>query len=180
MKEALRLFASHFTPPGLDSGGAVSVSSLVGGSDAFAAMSLAEAGTRVVLAVTPGLPDADRLADDLRLIGASVLEFPPPLDGDRSALGSRLKTIAALRAWSMRPYPCVVVAAYPALATPIPAEGIKPLSLGIGAERLETVAHRLSPMGYNRTVAVEQEGDYSVRGGIIDAWSPGEIGRAHV
>ena len=174
MKEALRLFASHFTPPGLDSGGAVSVSSLVGGSDAFAAMALAESGTRVVLAVTPGLPDADRLSDDLRLIGASVLEFPPPLDGDRSALGSRLKTIAALRAWDMRPYPCVVVAAYPALATPIPAEGIKPLSLVIGAERLESVAHRLLEMGYNRTVAVEQEGDYSVRGGIIDAWSPGE------
>ena len=174
MKEALRQFASHFTPPGLESGGAVCVSSLVGAADAFAAASLAEAGTRVVLAVTPGLPDADRLADDLRILSACVLEFPPPLDGDRSALGARLKTIAALRAWGMRPYPCVVVAAYPALATPIQAEGVKPLSLLIGSERLESVAHKLSEMGYSRTVAVEQEGDYSVRGGIIDAWSPGE------
>ena len=29
-------------------------------------------------------------------------------------------------------------------------------------------------MGYNRVAAVEQEGDCSVRGGILDAWSPGE------
>ena len=174
MKEAMRLFASHFTPPGLKRGGAVAVSSLVGASDAFAALSLAEAGPRVVLAVTPGLPDADRLADDLRLISASVHEFPPPLDGDRSALGARLKTVAALRAWAMRPYPGVIVAAYPALATPIPAEGTRPLTLGIGALRLEDVAHKLSEMGYSRSVSVEQEGDYSVRGGIIDAWSPGE------
>ena len=173
-KDAIKLFASHFTPPGLSAGGAVAISSLTGGADAFAALSLAENGTRVVLAVTPGLPDADRLADDLRLLSASVLEFPPPLDGDRTALGARLKTIAALRAWSMRPYPCIVVAAYPALATPIPAEGTRPLALGIGTIKLEDVAHKLSEMGYNRVVTVEQEGDYSVRGGIIDAWSPGE------
>ncbi|MBO7683814.1 MAG: transcription-repair coupling factor, partial [Kiritimatiellae bacterium] len=42
---------------------------------------------------------------------------------------------------------------------------------GIG---LSALAARLAGLGYTRTPLVEQEGDYSVRGGIIDAWSPGD------
>jgi transcription-repair coupling factor (superfamily II helicase) len=179
MKDALELFASRFTPPGLSSGGAVAISSLTGGSDAFAALSIALDGPRVVLAVTPGLPDADRLADDIRLVlppksTARLLEFPPSLDGDKSALGARLKTIAALRAWDMNPYPCVVVVSYPALSTPVPAKDVRPLTLGDGATGFGDLLARLAEMGYNRVPSIEQEGDYSVRGGIVDAWSPGE------
>ena len=185
MKDALDLFASRFTPPGLKPGGAVAVSSLVGSADAFAAIALAShEGPRTILAVTPGVPDADRLADDLRIItskcpGSSafqtrILEFPPPLDGDKSALGSRLKTLAALRAWSMNPYPCIVVAAFPALATPVPSGGIAPITLGLGSSRFEDLAKRLAEIGYNRSPTVVQEGEFSVRGGIVDIWSPGE------
>ena len=119
MNDALAKFASVFTPPGLDAGGAVAIPSLTGAADAFLAFTLAHRYQSVVLAVTPGLPDADRLADDLRLITAKgplrILEFPPLLDGDKSALGLRLKTIAALRAYDLSPYPAVVVAPFPAL-----------------------------------------------------------------
>jgi len=184
MKDALELFASHFTPPGLESGGAAAISSLVGAADAFVALSLARP-ERVVLAITPGLPDSDRLFDDLKLLTSAgtvptlrILEFPPKLDDDKSALGTRLKTISALRAWSMNPYPCVVVAPFPALATPIHAGTVPALVLGtvpeVGNKKFAEVCENLSKMGYNRVPAVEQEGDWSVRGGIVDAWSPGE------
>ena len=181
MKDALSIFASHFTPPWGKSGEASSfcIPSLTGSADAFLALTLAE--NRVVLAITPGLPDADRLADDLRLLSAKlptrILEFPPLLDGDRSALGLRLKTIAALKAWSLSPYPCVVVTSFPALTTPIPT-GSEPIRLSTvntaSAIGLGRLAERLSEFGYERRPQVEKEGDYSVRGGILDVWSPGE------
>ena len=205
MKDALSIFASHFTPPRGKSGEAVSfcIPSLTGSADAFLSLALAngrrEQGRgkreqeRVVLAITPGLPDADRLADDLKILTSKpsvpcspfpvpspssyptrVLEFPPLLDGDRSALGLRLKTIAALKAWSLNPYPCVIVAPFPALATPIPM-GTEPIRLGaIGAIGLGKLVGKLSEFGYERRPQVEKEGDYSVRGGIVDIWSPGE------
>ncbi len=184
MKDALELFASHFTPPGLTAGGAVAISSLVGSADAFTAISLAKSG-KVVLAITPGIPDSDRLSDDLRLLAPKgtvpnprILEFPPRLDDDKSALGIRIKTLAALRSWSINPYPCVITAPFPAIATPIHVGTVPSLSLGTGIDdkqvKFAETCAILSKMGYSRVPAVQQEGDYSVRGGIVDAWSPGE------
>ena len=183
---ALKIFASQFTPPGLAAGGAVAIPSLTGSADAFLALTLA-ADARLVLAITPGLPDADRLADDLQLLTAKmavrVLEFPPLLDGDKSALGTRIKTIAALRSYSLNPYPAVLVAAAPALATPI-SLGTDPLWLGTdpnsGAHlsrksiTFAQIAEKLTKLGYRRVPLVEEEGDFSIRGGIVDLWSPGE------
>ena len=179
MKDALSIFASHFTPPWGKSGEAHSlcIPSLTGSSDAFLALTLAE--NRVVLAITPGLPDADRLADDLRILSAKlptrILEFPPLLDGDRSALGLRLKTIAALKAWPLSPYPCVIVASFPALSTPIPM-GTDPLIINTDRHQINfsEMCDKLSRIGYERHPQVEKEGDYSIRGGILDVWSPGE------
>ena len=247
MKSALELFASRFTPPSLAEGGAVAISSLTGSADAFLALALAD-DSRFVLAVTPGLPDADRLADDLRILTTSstaagrqptasnrrqtaasssptaaskktvasqktktgklnvrIFEFPPLLGGDKNALGIRLKTLAAIKSWGLSPYPCVVVTAYPALATPIPMgtvpaislgtdpikvrklgtvpeivgtdpakEGTGPEIMGTGPMRFGDICKKLAEIGYNRVPTVEQIGDFSVRGGIVDAWSPGE------
>ncbi len=184
MKDALELFASKFTPPVPERGGGVCVSSFVGASDAFAAVSLALENTRVVLAVTAGLPDADRLASDLRVLTSRfagskayqvrTLEFPPSIDDDKSALGLRLKTVAALKAWSMNPYPCVVVAAFHALAMPIPSGDVAPITLRNGSMKFEELCSKLSETGFARAPTVTQEGEYSVRGGIVDIWSPGE------
>ncbi len=191
MTDAIGRFSSLFTPGGTFAG-ARSVSSLTGAADAFAALALTElmptqgcvGPQRVVLAVTPGLPDADRLTDDLRLLTAKtshrILEFPPPLDGDKSALGTRLKTIAALRAWTLAPYPCVVVAPFTALTTPVSQNTNNTIRLvGRGVPPSRTLAFavlcsRLAEIGYNRVPVVEREGDFSVRGGIVDAWCPGE------
>ena len=80
MKDARQLFASLFAPPGWKSGGggAVCIPSSVGAADAFLATALA-AENRVVLAVTPGIPDAERLADDLKDV--AVIESQPKMEG---------------------------------------------------------------------------------------------------
>ncbi|MGN0855037.1 MAG: DEAD/DEAH box helicase [Kiritimatiellia bacterium] len=190
MKDALKIFASRFTPPGSVPSGAVALSSLTGSADAFLALTLACGDSpRVVLVLTPGLPDADRLVNDLRILipspdrtpGASstvfttrILEFPPRVDGDKASLGIRTKTIAALKAWSLSPYPCLVVAPFPALETPIPRGSVPTLQLGSVPIKFADICDKLAKLGYNRTPIVEQEGDFSVRGGIIDVWCPGE------
>jgi transcription-repair coupling factor (superfamily II helicase) len=159
----------------------VAISSLTGAADAFLALALSK-GSRLVLAATSGLPDADRLSDDLRVLSAAipsarevrVLEFPPPLAGDVGALGTRLKTLAALRAWSLSPYPCVLVVSSPALASPVPTGAPPVISLGTDPIKFGEICEKLATFGYNRVPMVEQVGDFSVRGGIVDAWSPGE------
>ena len=181
MKDALELFASRFAPPSLKEGGAVAISSLTGAADAFLALALSK-DSRLVLAATPGLPDADRLSDDLRVLSAAipsarevrVLEFPPPLAGDVGALGTRLKTLAALRAWPLSPYPCVLVVSSPALSSPVPTGAPPVISLGTDPVKFGDICEKLASFGYNRVPMVEQVGDFSVRGGIVDAWSPGE------
>ena len=186
MDKALEIFASRFTPPGVDAGGvgrsAICIPSLTGSADAFLATTLATRPA-LVLAITPGIPDAERLADDLRLLTAKlphrILELPPMLADDRSALGLRLKTIAAIRAWELNPYPCVVVASFPALATPIPKNPVSGLEIMMKGEQLSSFpftsfCSRLAELGYHRVPQVTDVGEYSVRGGIVDAWGPGE------
>ena len=212
MKEALELFASLFRPQGTvpsGQGGPVpsaqgsvptlSIPSLTGAADAFLAATLARPA-RVVLAVTSGLPEADRLVDDLRVLekasgtsergtgngeqGTRILELPPLIDNDKGALGLRLKTLAAIKAWGLSPYPCVVVAAFPALSDPLPSGAVPSLVLGVrdegwgmrdeGERGFAGTVERLAKMGYRRMSQVEQEGDFSVRGGIVDVWSPGD------
>ena len=182
MQNALELFASRFTPPRGKNGEALSVCipSLTGSADAFLALTLTR-DDRLILAVTPGQPEADRLADDLKILSAKsptrILELPPKLADDKSALGTRLKTIAALKAWAINPYPGVVVASFPALATPI-ATSVEPIRISLGGleglEGLGGLVEKLAKMGYERLPQVEKEGDCSVRGGIVDFWSPGD------
>ncbi len=182
MMDALELFASRFTPPATLSGGggAICIPSLTGAADAFLALAMA-ADARIVLAVTPGLPDADRLSDDLHILASRpsacqtrILDFPPLISDDKSALGVRLKTLAALKAWELSPYPCVIVAPFHSLATPLPESPTPSMLLEPARSSFADICKRLSEIGYNRTPQVEQEGDFSVRGGIVDAWSPGE------
>ena len=225
----------------------VSLPTLTGSADAFLAATLARPA-HLVLAVTPGLPEADRLVDDLHILAQPdaplgdrppntgdnlgdrppkngdrppatcsnqlrILEFPPLIDNDRGALGLRLKTLAALKAWGLSPYPCVVVASFAALSTPLPTGSVPSLILkeegkrkkeegkvgtgpkgNVGTDpevggryvgtdpgeaddkglNLSEIVEKLAEIGYARVPQVEQEGDFSVRGGIVDVWSPGD------
>ena len=73
MQNALELFASRFTPPRGKNGEALSVCipSLTGSADAFLALTLTR-DDRLILAITPGQPEADRLADDLKILSGTA------------------------------------------------------------------------------------------------------------
>ena len=162
----------------------LALSSLTGSASAFAALTLARYGAgAAVLAVTPGLPEADGLLANLRVLekesGVRLLEFPPVLEDDRTSTAARLRTVAALDAWPVRPYPLVVVATAAALRDAVPL-----------AAAVETATLRLKPgetppggfsrlldglvaAGYERTAEVTSQGAFSVRGGVLDIWPPG-------
>lgn len=165
--------------------GDIAISSLTGAADAFLAAHLAKDGNtpRVVLALTAGLPEAERLTDDLRLVterlDCRVMNFPSLLEDDAAALGARIKVLAALReAKGDLIHPLIIVAGYPALATPVPTATVTTLTLSTqkadAANSFSSVKEALVSLGYNRVPLVEKEGDWSLRGGIIDAWCPGE------
>ena len=105
---------------------ALALPSFSGSATAFAAAALAreERHAPFVLVVTPGIPEADTVADDLRVLegecGVRALAFPPPLEDDPTSTAARLKVSAALGAWRMRPYPLVIVAPSAALVTGVP------------------------------------------------------------
>ncbi|MBQ6009011.1 MAG: hypothetical protein IJL17_10735, partial [Kiritimatiellae bacterium] len=97
---------------------ALALPSFSGSATAFAAAALARGERRArgarpteeaapfVLVVTPGIPEADTVADDLRILegecGVRALAFPPPLEDDPTSTAARLKVSAALGAWRMR------------------------------------------------------------------------------
>lgn len=164
----------------------LALSSMNGSSAAFAAAVLSERG--FVLVVTPGLPEADALMSDLHVLenecDVRAIEFPPPLEGDRSATAQRLKVASVLGAYRMRPYPLVVVAPAASLATPVPhSAAVAAATIRLDVENFESkesancfarIQQKLLAAGYVRAPEVTEPGQFSVRGGVLDAWSPDE------
>ena len=173
IREAVEVFRRAFEPTLATE--VVSVPSFTGGADAFATLSLAEARP-AVLAVTPGIPEAERLAEDLRLLAGqeAVYFFPPPLEDDPGTLGLRLKALEALQN-GVRPLAIVAPSASLLAGVPASVEPAAVLRLDAPASvSFSALCERLHAAGYQRTPAVEREGFYSVRGGIVDVWGPGE------
>ena len=160
---------------------AVAYPSLTGSAAAFAAASLAAGDGRVVLAVTAGLPEADSVFADLESIadevGVRALEFPFMIEDDRGSVAARLKVSAVLGAYSIRPYPLVIVAPVMALREGVPVSSVvvgAEVSVSLGGANLGFAAlqERLLAAGYGRVPEVLSQGEFSVRGGVLDAWSP--------
>lgn len=189
MKKALELFAKRFSPPGRKPGGCVSIASLTNSADAFLALSIAIREETAVLAVTSGLPDADRLFSDIATLiehlypkqsqkAPSLLEFPRADDEERNAFAIRMKTAAALNEARKKKSPLIVVADATALSDPIPEDFPETIRVSLNKDEFRLsfseLTERLAKSGYSRVSQVRQEGESSVRGGIVDAWSPGE------
>ncbi len=181
-KKRTEAFAEAFAPGVVNHPSpALALSAFTGSAAAFAAVVLAKRGkTPLVLAVTPGLPEADVLTDDLRVLedeaGVRVLEFPPPLEDDSSSTAARLKVSAALGAYAIRPYPLVIVSSVRALETGVVrsadvARATVELSAG-NAPPFAALQEKLLAAGYERVPEVGGAGEFAVRGGVLDAWSP--------
>ena len=187
-QESKRLarFADAFNPVTEHPSPCLALSSFTGASAAFAAVALSTGKSGpgrlpLVLAVTPGLPEADILFDNLRVLEKEctirILEFPPALEDDRTTTAARLKTVAALDAYMLRPYPLVIVAPFAALGDPVPtaasvAAATIGLSLDGGNPPFAELLDKLLAAGYERMPEVTAPGELSVRGGVLDVWPP--------
>ncbi len=141
---------------------------------------------RPVLLVVAHLDDADDAMDDLVIFGQAGFELSSRrfgalevLPGETSVsielLAERLSLVSEL-AQGRVSGPGVIVAPIAALMQAAP----KPETLGRWALELQSgqelspndLAHWLTHAGYTRTEAIEQPGEFAVRGGIVDIFPP--------
>ena len=177
MKKALELFKECFTPPPFVQGGKgrLCLKRFTGSSDAFALAALADRFD-FILAVTAGIPDAERLFADVETVtqetgAVSALYFPHLIADDPASYGQRLKTVQAAKQQHQKK---ILVAPFAALTDPLPRETKPLVTLKPGKIDFSSLASILDESGYTRTATVANEGEFSVRGGILDVWSPGE------
>src|SRR5262249_62417992 len=137
------------------------------------------------LRVAP-LADAHRWAQDLKFFGARGVEFPER--EPRLWRGGRQRESDAERAVVCRRLlagdPLVVVATPAALDVPLPSptefrEATLRFTTGDSLDR-ELLVEALEKAGYERTDTVVEVGQWSVRGGIVDVFSPAQAAPARL
>ena len=146
----------------------------------------ASGGPRAMLAITPTSREAETLGRALRswMPGAAVLELPAwetlpheRLSPSAETVGHRLAALRALREWADAPRgPFVLTASVRAALQPLAdnlAE-LEPLSLTVGGRGydLAQLSARLVDLAYARVDMVTRRGEFAVRGGILDVFSP--------
>ena len=154
------------------------VAGLTGAARALVVAELLQGHARPALVLVASVADAHRWTQDLRFFGAPALEFPEPeprlwrggqqreADAERVVIARRL----------VAGEPIVVVATPGALDTPLPSPAAfvdGTLRLGVG-DRLdrELLLEAFERGGYERVETVVAVGQWSVRGGIVDVFSP--------
>ena len=166
----------------------VRISGTTEAARAYCLMALARQRRRAgegggIVAVAPAEDAARRLFEDLRFFegsaGPRVLFFPSwdlnplePLSPSPATVGRRLSTLAA---WA-RGEDCLAVTSLAALAQKMipPAEllsAARTLAPGDLLDRDELVDDLLLA-GYERSPLVEDEGEYAVRGAVVDVFPP--------
>ncbi len=162
------------------------IAGLTGAARALAVAELLQAHPRPALVVVGGMADAHRWTQDLRLFGTAALEFPSPeprlwrgghhreADAERAMIARRL-TVAD---------PVTVVATPAALTAPLLsraefAERTLRLTTGDRLDR-ELLLEALERCCYERVETVVAVGQWSVRGGIVDVFSPSQASPARL
>ncbi len=153
-------------------------SGLTGGARALVVRALLGGQERPTLVLASGLVEVQRWAGDLRFFGARVLELIPPpprvwrggrhreSEGEHALVCDRL----------LAGEPAIVVSTPAGLTSPLrspDAFRARTFRLGVG-DRLdrELLLEELAGAGYERVDTVAEVGDWSVRGGILDVFSP--------
>src|SRR5213593_3623635 len=162
------------------------VAGLTGAARPLVVAELLQTHPRPALVVVGSMADAHRWTQDLRLFGASVFEFPQPeprlwrggqhreADAERAMIARRLAVAE----------PVTVVATPLALDARLwsPTEfASRTLRLSTG-DRLdrELLLEALERCGYERVETVVAVGQWSLRGGIVDVFSPSQASPARL
>ena len=175
-KSLLKYFSEGFS--------AVSITGLTDSARAHFTAALGEDTDKNILYILPGESEAKRIADDLRFFAGDnreVLYFPPKdyvfhnVEAmNQDVIYDRLSVMHTLVS---SPKSVIVVASAQAVVQyTAPCELLNFISFTEGdVFNLEELAEKLIFMGYIRADAVEGPGQFSLRGGILDIFSPGEI-----
>ena len=151
-----------------------------GSSTALVAGAIARRSSRTVLLVVAHLDDADEACDELSGGGLECVRLPAleVLPGESSVslelFAQRVGVLTRLLGGGKPPE--VIVAPIAALMQPVPgAASLSRLVTSVSVnQQLDplTLVRWLEEAGYDRTEAVEEPGDFAVRGGIIDIFPP--------
>ncbi len=153
-----------------------------GSSTAFVAGAIARTLARPVLLVAAHLDEADETLDELLDAGIAAARFPAleVLPGESQAsLDLFAERLALLRTLPDAP-PQVLIAPIQALMQPVPVPAsLSTLSTTLRrGQRIELtkLSKWLVDAGYSRQDAIDEPGDFAVRGGIVDIFLPAGIG----
>ncbi len=160
----------------------ITVTGLAGSSQAILLSNLCRTIGRPIIAVTAGDDEANDLYDDLvflvgdKIVGHFPARLSPPYEfrsPTAEIIGRRLSTLARLKNGDVN----IIVAPIGALIEPtITLENFENSSLHLrtGEEiEINTLTMKLAKMGFRRVPLVEEVGDFALRGGLIDFFSPG-------
>ncbi len=159
---------------------------LTGGARPLAVAELLQAPPRSALVLVASVVDAHRWAQDLRFFGAPALEFPerePRLwRGGRQREADAERAVVCQRLDAGEP---LIVVATPAA---LDAELLAPREFAERAVRLEVgdaldrelLIEAFERGGYERVDTVVEVGQWSLRGGIVDVFSPSHPNPARV
>lgn len=169
---------------GLRAGRRVIARGVQGSSAAFTVAATARLLKRPMLMVVAHLDDADEAVDELTAAGVDAYRLPAleVLPGE-SAVSMELfaERLAVIRRLIGGAVPDVLVAPMAALMQPAPAAAAianLALMLRVGERRpVDQITQWLEQAGYTRLDAIEEAGDFALRGDILDVFIPGGEGR---
>lgn len=163
-----------------DAAGIVNISGISESRSAAIAGLITKARGGQVLIIAPSYGRAKRLAEDLSFfVDKNVLLLPDEeqtlISYDAKSHHNLLERLTALTALA-KGGDCIVVAPISGAIKKIAPKNLFmqhriTLSLGAIAD-IEALKRQLTYMGYERTGFVEAKGQYSLRGGIVDVFSP--------
>ncbi len=160
----------------------ITIAGLAGSANAIMLSELAKRSDKPIIAILADSDSAADLCDDLSFLhdNKKIGHFPArrcvPYEfrsPTAEVTGQRLHTLSSLLSDSLE----IVVTSIEALIEPTISRSTfdtERLHLKTGQEMdIDDLAARLVAMGFNRETLVEEIGDFSLRGGLVDFFSPG-------
>jgi transcription-repair coupling factor (superfamily II helicase) len=174
----------------LSAGKRIVATGVAGSSASWTAAALARASSRHVILLVAHIDDADEVLDELTSLDLPVLRLAAleVLPGETSVspdqLAERLATVKDVLALPAKPtaeQAHVIVCPIQSLMQLVPAisrlEAIA-RTLETGKDYpLASLTRWLSDAGYKRVEAIDEPGDFAIRGGILDIFPPGNARR---
>ncbi len=140
---------------------------------------LCEQQKKTALILAADEPEAQRLKDDLTAMGLSSLVYPARDFNFRDTAGAsheyERERLQVLSLAMEKQIDCVIACADAAVQFTLPPQSLRERTLTLRQGQvieLEEIARTLSACGYERAEQTEGTGQFSLRGGIIDFYSP--------